>query len=66
MARIVIHEDRHSAKITVGNELKSFCMCGLSKNAPFCDGAHKITQTEEPGKVYQYDESGNRKEVRLQ
>lgn len=24
-------------------ESKAFCMCGLSKNAPFCDGAHSCT-----------------------
>ena len=26
-----------------GGETKAFCMCGLSKNAPFCDGSHKTT-----------------------
>ena len=24
-------------------ESKAFCMCGLSTNAPFCDGSHKVT-----------------------
>jgi len=24
-------------------ETKAFCMCGLSKNGPFCDGSHKET-----------------------
>lgn len=24
-------------------ETKAFCMCGLSKNGPFCDGSHKTT-----------------------
>jgi CDGSH-type Zn-finger protein len=27
-------------------------MCGLSGNQPFCDGSHKKTAGEEPGKVY--------------
>ncbi|MBT5187109.1 MAG: CDGSH iron-sulfur domain-containing protein [Kordiimonadaceae bacterium] len=22
-------------------EVKAFCMCGLSKSGPFCDGSHK-------------------------
>ena len=24
-------------------EMKAFCMCGQSKNGPFCDGSHKGT-----------------------
>lgn len=24
-------------------ESKAFCMCGLSKNAPLCDGSHSAT-----------------------
>lgn len=24
-------------------DTKAFCMCGLSKNGPFCDGSHKVT-----------------------
>ena len=39
------------------------CMCGLSKNQPFCDGSHKQTKEEAEGKVYEYDEEGHRKEV---
>lgn len=39
------------------------CMCGLSKNQPFCDGSHKHTREEADGKVYEYDEEGHRSEV---
>lgn len=39
------------------------CMCGLSKNQPFCDGSHKQTREEAEGKVYEYDEEGHRSEV---
>ena len=35
-------------------------MCGLSKNQPFCDGSHKLTKTEEAGKLYWYDDAGKR------
>ena len=39
------------------------CMCGLSKNQPFCDGSHKTTRDEEEGKTYEYDAEGHRHEV---
>ena len=39
------------------------CMCGLSKNQPFCDGSHKQTKEEAEGKVYEYDAEGHRTEV---
>ncbi len=31
-----------SMNVTAG-DIKAFCMCGLSDNAPFCDGAHVTT-----------------------
>ena len=39
------------------------CMCGLSKNQPFCDGSHAKVAGEEDGKIYEYDEQGHRREV---
>ena len=39
------------------------CMCGLSKNQPFCDGSHKQTREEAEGKTYEYDAEGHRSEV---
>lgn len=35
-------------------ESKWVCMCGLSKNEPFCDGSHKLYGDEEDGKLYNY------------
>lgn len=39
------------------------CLCGLSKNQPYCDGSHAKVAGEEEGKVYEYDEAGHRREV---
>lgn len=35
-------------------DTKAFCMCGLSKNGPFCDGSHKTTDITP--KVITFDE----------
>lgn len=62
MARIVKHEEKSPMEVKVGEESKYICMCGLSANKPFCDGAHKQTADEEEGKLYSY-ETGERKEI---
>ena len=63
MARIVKLEDRKPMEIKVGNESKWICMCGLTKNRPFCDGSHKQAEGEKEGKIYKY-ENGKRIEVK--
>lgn len=48
------------APVTVGD--KNICMCGLSKNQPFCDKSHLTTVGEDDKKLYWY-ENGKREEV---
>lgn len=64
MVRLVRKDATGPMEIKVGNESKWICMCGLSKNQPYCDASHKKTVGEEPGKVYTYHEDGTRTEVK--
>ncbi|HMH18448.1 MAG TPA: CDGSH iron-sulfur domain-containing protein [Burkholderiales bacterium] len=60
MARLVKRFRGTPYAVTVGGESQYICGCGLSATQPFCDGTHKITQGEEPQKLYWYDEEGQR------
>ena len=64
MPRIVRRTPTEPTKFVIDGKEQWFCKCGLSKNQPYCDGSHKLTKGEEPGKLYWYDDAGARHEVR--
>lgn len=63
MARIVVKSAHGPYELKPQKGTRRLCMCGLSKNQPFCDMSHKKTIDEKDGKLYTYDEKGNREEV---
>jgi CDGSH-type Zn-finger protein len=60
MARIVKRTANGPTQFVIDGKEQWLCKCGLSKNQPFCDGSHKLTLGEDPGKLYWYDDAGQR------
>ena len=63
MARKIIKIAKTPLEIKPNTKSVWICMCGLSKNQPFCDGFHKKVLDELEDKIYEYDEQGHRKEL---
>ncbi len=63
MSRKIIKEAKAPLEIKSQKESVWICMCGLSKNQPFCDGSHEKVANESEEKVYEYDDRGHREEI---
>jgi CDGSH-type Zn-finger protein len=66
MPRLVRRTPQQPTKYVIDGKEQWFCKCGLSRNQPYCDGSHKATKDEDPGKLYWYDDAGARHEVKEQ
>ena len=60
MARLTRREETGPREIKVGGESKWICMCGLTKNEPYCDNSHEFCKGEDSDDLYEYTESGER------
>lgn len=66
MARLVKRTPVEPTRFVIDGKEQWLCKCGLSKNQPFCDGSHKLVKGEEPGKLYWYDDAGQRHEIQAE
>ena len=55
MARLVVKTAHGPHELKPQKHSAFICMCGLSKNQPFCDSSHKRTLDEKDDTVYMYD-----------
>ncbi len=55
MARLIRHDATGPIEVKPGEKSAWVCACGLSQNLPLCDGSHKKSKQEEPGKCYVYN-----------
>lgn len=60
MARLIKRFRNQPHTVVAGGETLSICGCGLSAAQPYCDGTHKICESEDSGILYWYDDANQR------
>jgi len=63
MSRLIKKTKAEPIQISVGEQTKYICACGLSATPPYCDGSHELAAFEDDGKLYWYDNDGNCQEI---
>ncbi len=63
MARKVVKTANGPFEIKSQKESVWVCMCGLSKNQPFCDGSHKAIPNEPENEMFEYDQEGHQTKI---
>ncbi len=63
MPRLVAKTAHGPFEVKPSEKSVFICMCGLSKNQPFCDKSHLKTLDEKEDGLYQYDETGKRMDL---
>ena len=63
MARLIKKTKAEPIQISVGEQTKYICACGLSATPPYCDGSHELAAFEDDDKLYWYDNDGNCQEI---
>lgn len=62
MTRIIEHTESSPfavPKDSVPGSHIHICRCGLTRNAPLCDGTHRATRNEPPGRLLRYVRRGD-------
>lgn len=55
MPRLIVKTAHGPYEVKPQKDSAWICMCGLSKNQPFCDASHKKTLDEDEKELYVYD-----------